>query len=66
MWCASPRHSRLVGRFIFDVQQAQRVGLVARAQAGLLARGGVLGVINAGALEQDEPVFHVMSFGSEA
>jgi hypothetical protein len=53
-------------RLIFDVKQAQRVGLVACAQAGLFAGGGVLGVINAGALKQDEPIFHVMTFGSEA
>jgi hypothetical protein len=43
------------------------VGLVAGAQRGLLAGAGIFTVEDAGALEQDEPMFHVLGLsGSES
>jgi hypothetical protein len=55
-------HRGLVGGLVFDVDQAQGVGLVLRAQAGLFAGGRVFGVINPEALKQNEPIFHVLHF----
>ncbi len=55
-------HGRLMAGFVLGVEEAQGVGLVFRAQAGLLAGGGVLGVKYAGTLKQNIPILHVMPF----
>ena len=57
-------HQPAEGSLHDPAAQAHGIGFVPRAQAGLLAGGGVFAVINTGALKQDEPIFHVMSFGS--
>jgi hypothetical protein len=44
--------------FVFGMQERERLGFVLRAEGGLLARGGVLAVVNARSFEQDESCFH--------
>ncbi len=49
---------RLPVGFVFGMQKRQGFGFVLRKQAALLAGGGVLAVINALALKEDEFLFH--------
>jgi hypothetical protein len=51
-----------MSRLVLDMEQAHGVGLVPCAQAGLLAGGGILDVVNTGALKHNELIFHVRPF----
>lgn len=60
-------HGGLVGGLVLDVKQAHGVGLVAGAERSLFAGAGIFAIEDAGALEQDEPMFHVLGLsGSES
>jgi len=49
-------------RFVPGVEQGEGLGVVTRAQAGLLARLPVLAVIDARALKEKVPLIHKRAF----
>jgi hypothetical protein len=56
-----------VGGPVLDVKQAHGVGLVAGAERSLFAGAGIFAIEDAGALGQDEPMFHMLGLsGSES